>query len=193
VNEYHVFGSRIATTAQIVGKQITVGPFTVIEDHVLLDSGSSNKSIISIGWRCKIKQGVVLRTYGGEIHIGNRVSIGEYSVLAGHSRLIIGDCTIIAAHCYISAANHIFSNDWIIRFQGEISKGINIGKDCWVGGNTMVLDGVNIGDGCVVGAGSVVTKNLPPNTICRGNPCQVVRTREPFLKSEENGNEIRTS
>jgi len=191
MNEYHVFGSIISTAAQIIGKQITVGSFTVIEDHALLDSGHSNKSMISIGCRCKIKQGVVLRTYGGEIRIGNRVSIGEYSVLAGHSSLIIGDCTIIAAHCYISAANHIFSNDEIIRFQGETSRGINIGKDCWIGGNTMILDGVDIGDGCVVGAGSVVTTSLPPNTICRGAPCQKVRTREPFPKWEVTRNEIR--
>lgn len=185
MNEYHVFASRISTGAQIVGKRIAVGPFTVIEDHVLLDSEYGHKSMISIGCRCKIKSGVVLRTYGGEICIGNRVSIGEYSVLAGHSKLAIGDCTIIAAHCYISAANHIFSNDEIIRFQGEISRGIDIGRDCWIGGNTMVLDGVKIGDGCVVGAGSVVTKSLPPNTICRGNPCQVIRIREPFRKLEE--------
>jgi len=135
--------------------------------------------------RCKIKQGAVLRTYDGEIEIGKRVSIGKYSILAGHGNIQIGDCTIIAGHCYISAANHIIDHDNIIRFQGETTKGINIGKNVWIGGNVSILDGVSIGDGCSIGSGAVVTKNLPSNTICFGNPCEVIKTRCSAFKDYE--------
>jgi acetyltransferase-like isoleucine patch superfamily enzyme len=182
---YHKFGPKIALSAKVIGENVKIGPLSIVEDYVCLESGLHDKSQIWIGSRCKIKQGVVMRTYGGEIRISDRVSIGEYSVLAAHSKLTIGSCTIIAAHCYLSAANHIFADDGIIRFQGETTRGINIGDSCWIGGNTMILDGVDIGDGCVVGAGSVVTKSLPAHTLCHGNPCHVVRKREPFPRTED--------
>lgn len=183
--DFHKFKPRIAHTARIVGRRVSIGPFSVVEDDVLLDGGFGDNSQITIGSRCKIKKGAILRAYSGEIRIGNRVAIGEYSILAGHSKLNIGDCTLIAGHCYISAANHMFTTDEIIRFQGETSIGINISSNCWIGGHTTILDGVEIGQGCVVGAGSVVTRSLPGNTICFGNPCKAVRKREPFSIMED--------
>jgi acetyltransferase-like isoleucine patch superfamily enzyme len=41
----------------------------------------------------------------------------------------------------------------------------------------VILDGATIGDGCVVGAGSVVSKALPPFSICFGAPASVRGTR----------------
>jgi len=55
------------------------------------------------------------------------------------------------------------------------AKPIKIGNDCWFGANVTVLPGVSIGNGCVIGAGSVVTKNIPDNSLAFGNPCKVVR------------------
>ena len=42
----------------------------------------------------------------------------------------------------------------------------------------MLMDGIKIGDGCIIGAGSVVTKDIPPNTICVGIPCKLIKKRE---------------
>lgn len=50
-----------------------------------------------------------------------------------------------------------------------------IGNDCWFGANVVVCPGVTIGDNCVIGAGSVVTKDIPANSIAVGNPCRVLR------------------
>ena len=187
-DEYHKFkpviSDKILDTIT-TEERIIIGGFTKIEDYVLLDCGTNNKSKITIGVRCKIKQGAALRTYDGEIEIGNRVSIGKYSILAGHGNIRIGDCTIIAGNCYISAANHIIDHEDIIRFQGETAKGINIGKNVWIGGNVSILDGVSIGDSCIVGAGSVITQNLPQNTICFGVPCKVIKTRCSAFKDYE--------
>lgn len=44
-----------------------------------------------------------------------------------------------------------------------------------LGANVTILPGVSIGDNCVIGAGSVVTKDIPENTIAVGNPCHVLR------------------
>lgn len=39
----------------------------------------------------------------------------------------------------------------------------------------MVIGGVTIGEGCVIGAGSVVTRDIPANSLAAGNPCRVIR------------------
>ncbi|WP_145962980.1 acyltransferase [Mangrovicoccus ximenensis] len=50
-----------------------------------------------------------------------------------------------------------------------------IGRNCFIGGSSLILPGVEIGDGCVVGAGSVVTKSVPPGCVVAGNPAKILR------------------
>lgn len=57
----------------------------------------------------------------------------------------------------------------------EYAKPIEVGNHVWFGGNVVVLPGVKIGDNCVIGAGSVVTKDIPENSVAVGNPCKVIR------------------
>lgn len=52
---------------------------------------------------------------------------------------------------------------------------VNIGDNCWIGGNVTICPGVSIGENTVVGAGSVVTKDIPANCVAAGNPCRVIR------------------
>ena len=171
---YHEFHYKKSATAKVSDKcSNSIGVFTSIDENVLIEDTSDKEGII-IGARCKIKRGVVIRSYGGYVHIGNRVSIGENCIIAGHGGVVIGDYTVIAGMCYISAANHIFSEKCPIRFQGEKAEGIEIGKNVWIGGGTMITDGVKIGEGCVIGAKSLVTNDMPPRTICYGTPCRVI-------------------
>lgn len=57
----------------------------------------------------------------------------------------------------------------------EYAKPIIVGNNVWIGGNVTVLPGVVIGDNCVIGAGSVVTKDIPDNSLAVGNPRKVIR------------------
>ena len=52
---------------------------------------------------------------------------------------------------------------------------MNIGKNVWIGGGSIILPGVSIGDGVTIGAGSVVTHDIPPYTVAVGNPCRVIK------------------
>lgn len=47
----------------------------------------------------------------------------------------------------------------------------------WIGANSVITAGVKVGDGCVIGAGSVVTKDLPPYSVCVGVPAKFLRNR----------------
>ncbi|WP_245864828.1 DapH/DapD/GlmU-related protein [Terribacillus aidingensis] len=52
---------------------------------------------------------------------------------------------------------------------------ITIGNDVWIGGSCVILAGVKVGDNSVVAAGSVVTKDVPANTIVAGSPAKIIR------------------
>jgi acetyltransferase-like isoleucine patch superfamily enzyme len=51
-----------------------------------------------------------------------------------------------------------------------------IGKNCFIGGESIILPGVTIGDNCVIGAGSVVTKDVPARSVVAGNPAKILRS-----------------
>lgn len=60
----------------------------------------------------------------------------------------------------------------------ERTKGdVVIGNDVWIGEDVFITSGVIIGDGCCIGAKSVVTKDLPPYSICVGSPCKPIKMR----------------
>ena len=55
------------------------------------------------------------------------------------------------------------------------SKPIKIGKNCFIGCNSIILKGTVLGDGCVVGAGAVVSGKFEDNCVIAGNPARVIK------------------
>ena len=64
----------------------------------------------------------------------------------------------------------------------DSNSSIIIGNNVFIGSNSVVLPGVKIGDNVVIGAGSIVAKNIPANSIAVGNPCKVIRQKEPYTE-----------
>ena len=118
-------------------------------------------------------------TYGGNITIGDFCSINPYTILYGHGNLSIGNNVLIAAHCVIIPANHIFSDlDSPINSQGLTTKGIIIEDDVWIGAGCRILDGVTVGKGSIIAAGAVVNKDVEPYTIVGGVPAKIIKKRK---------------
>ncbi|MGB9812790.1 MAG: DapH/DapD/GlmU-related protein [Thermovenabulum sp.] len=87
-------------------------------------------------------------------------------------RIYIGKGTYIAPNVGIITANH---NPYNLdeHLPGE---DVIIGKNCWIGMNSVILPGVVLGDRTIVGAGSVVTKSFPDgNCIIAGNPAKIIK------------------
>ena len=80
-------------------------------------------------------------------------------------------CLNIAPGVKIVSANHDAKN-----LNNHIEENpISIGRNVWIGTNSIILPGVSIGDNVIIGAGSVVTKSIPDNSIAVGNPCKVIK------------------
>jgi maltose O-acetyltransferase len=58
---------------------------------------------------------------------------------------------------------------------------VTIHESCHIGARTVILPGVVIGPKTIVGANSVVTRSLPPDTVCAGNPAKVICSLEDYL------------
>lgn len=95
----------------------------------------------------------------------------------------IGDNVFFGPNCMLATPVHPFRyQERNIKFRedgtaydDEYAKPITIGSNCWLASNVVVTGGVTIGEGCVIGAGSVVTRDIPANSLAAGNPCRVIR------------------
>ena len=110
--------------------------------------------------------------FGRNIRVGKRVFINFGCTFMDRGGVTIGDDAFIAPQVQLITENHGLEPD---RRRYITSRPIIIGKNVWIGAGAIILPGVHIGDGAVVGAGSVVTKDVPANTVVVGNPTKPIK------------------
>lgn len=110
--------------------------------------------------------------HGTEITLGERVFINYNAVMLDSGGIRIGDNTKIGPNCGFYTPNH--PTDYIERREPkEKALPIIIGEDCWIAGGVTICPGVTIGDRCIIAAGSVVTKDIPADSLAAGCPAVV--------------------
>jgi maltose O-acetyltransferase len=124
--------------------------------------------------------------YGTNIHIGEDVFFNFNCVILDAAPVTIGSRTQFGPNVQIYAATHPL-NAAARRCGLENAKPVTIGADCWIGGGVIICPGVTIGDRCVLGAGSVVTKDVPDDTLVAGNPAKPIRTLSTTPPRSERG------
>lgn len=115
--------------------------------------------------------------YGERLSIGAGTFVNFNLTALDVAPISIGRDCQIATDVQLLTAEHPLDPD--TRRRGwESARPIVLGDNVWLGGGVIVLPGVSIGGNTVVGAGSVVTRDLPANTVAVGSPARVVRTLE---------------
>lgn len=110
--------------------------------------------------------------YGYNITLGEGTYINFNCNFIDDGLITVGSRTMFGANVTIATVGHPIAPD---MREYMYTSPVNIGNNCWIGAGVTVCPGVTIGDNSVIGAGSVVTKDIPANTIAVGNPCRVVR------------------
>ena len=110
--------------------------------------------------------------HGNGLRIGEHVFINYDCVVLDGGFVTIGAHTLIGPKCQLYTPEHPF--DPIERREPkETARPITIGEDCWLGGGVIVCPGVTIGDRCIIAAGSVVTHDIPADSMAAGVPAKV--------------------
>jgi len=146
---------------------------------------------VSIGKNCKIVSSInragitvfskfkLTALFNSNIKIGDNVSFNGTSISCRTTMIIIGDNTIIAPNVIIVDSDFHSLSPQLARENNHdyaSDRPVLIGKNVWIGMNSVILKGVSIGENTVIAAGSIVTNSLPSNIIAAGNPAKEIRS-----------------
>lgn len=109
------------------------------------------------------------------------IDLTRPSLVEFGNNLDINDNFTIMTHDF---GTYVFRNLYgdFVSSSGRVKLGNNI----YIGRNVTILKGVTIGDNCIIGLGSIVTKNIPANSVACGVPCKVICSLEEYYKRRKN-------
>lgn len=180
-----ISGLKYQKTWQIRGGGIKVNGHSTM----YLIIRKTPKDILQIGKGFKCNNGINTNTIGviqpcvlsvsspGKLIIGDNVGLSG-STIRAQQYVSIGNNVLIGSGCIITDTD-AHPLDWRDRVEGRDtntrSAPVKIGNDVFIGARSIILKGVTIGDRAIIGAGSVVSKDVPPDSIVAGNPAKVVK------------------
>jgi maltose O-acetyltransferase len=123
--------------------------------------------------------------YGdGKIYVGENTYFGRYSFILSHP---VGIILKIGKHCAISHGVHIRTeqNKKKAHYKEDLScpplgADIVIGDYVWIGAHSFIRGGITIGSNSIIGANSVVTHDIPANTVYGGVPARFIRYKDSY-------------
>lgn len=113
-------------------------------------------------------------TGGGDIRVGRNVFINQNCTFYDLGGIDIADDVMIGPNVSIITAGHPVAPSE--RRTCVIAKPVVIERNVWIAAGAIIIGGVTVGENAVVAAGSVVTRDVPPNTLVGGNPATIIRS-----------------
>lgn len=113
-------------------------------------------------------------------YLSCRSKIG-YGLQLMPGAIVMSDCNIgdfVILNPKSSVAHDCFIHDGCELSTGATLAGnVTLMENVWIGAGVTVMPRLTIGENSIIGAGAVVTRNIPPNSVCAGVPCRVIRAR----------------
>jgi acetyltransferase-like isoleucine patch superfamily enzyme len=149
-----------------LGAGFTSGRYCRLEAHDVLNK---EQPILIFGADCQINDFV-------HIAAGSLIEIGSNVLIA--SRVFITDLN----HGSYSGVGHSIPESIVVK-RKLFTSPVKIHNNVWLGEGVTILPGVEIGENSIVGANSVVTKDIPANSIACGNPASVIKVYDTVSNS----------
>ncbi len=165
----------------IIGENVIIEHNTVIHNGPRIGKNSRIRANSNIGGDGfgfeRLSDGTPIRfQHLGGVIIGENVEIGALnSIVRGTlSDTIIGD--YVKTDNLVHIAHNCFIGDnCLITACAELSGGITLGKNVWIGPNVSLMQKITIGDNSIIGLGAVVLKSVPNNCVYAGNPARFLK------------------
>lgn len=119
-------------------------------------------------------------THNGNLTIENNVNITQNVLISSDAKIHIGEYSLIGENVSIRDSNHGIKRGTEIQKQTVNSETITIGKDVWIGANSIILKGSNLANHSVIGANSLVNHkcNIQEYDIYAGSPARLIKKRK---------------
>lgn len=163
----------------VIGRDTLIGPSVIFGPRVTVESGAEIKGFCHLEG-CHISRGAQVGPFarlrpGAElaedVHVGNFVeiknSILDEGVKVGHLTYL-GDAQV-GEHTNIGAGTITCNYDGVMKHRTVI------GKNAFIGSDTMLVAPVTVGDAALTGSGSVITEDVAPGAVAIGRARQVVK------------------
>jgi acetyltransferase-like isoleucine patch superfamily enzyme len=150
--------ARIAPCVQITCREFTSGKLLYLGDGANVGYGGTLTST-------------------ARVRIGNRVTIGQHTILNANCAIEIGDNVGTGSYLAIWTHGYHFGHGPLSGFEPRFDP-VRIGQNVWLGFHVTILPGVSIGENTIIAAGSVVTASLPANVLAGGVPAKVKKALE---------------
>jgi len=152
-----------------IGNGVEIGNYVIIEDDVEIGDGTIIKNYVELRKNTKI---------GKNCYIDSRVSTSGNCVIGDNVTLRYS--VIIARGCEIGDGSYLCPRVMTNNLDTGKSQvgGAKIGKDCFIGTNTVLQHGITLGDNVVTGSLSFVNKSIPSNEIWIGSPAKFYAKNE---------------
>lgn len=128
-----------------------------------------------VGERCWIEPPLHANWGGRHVRLGSDVYANFGLTLVDDGPIEIGDHVMFGPNVVITTGGHPVLPQLRLH-AAQFNLPVRIGNNVWVGSGAQIMPGVSIGDNSVIGAGSVVTRDIPADSVAVGSPCRVVRT-----------------
>ncbi len=134
-------------------------------------------SHVTIGKKVRVHSGCKIKARKGSVlTLEDGVKFNYNCIIACHECISIGAGTVFGPSAYVYDHDHDYRHP--LLEDRYLSNPVTIGKECWIGANTVILRGSSIGDHCVIGAGCVIKGDVPAGSV-------VTQKREMLLRSLE--------
>lgn len=185
----HIHNFAIQYHRWLLGKQLQIKGLFFMSHKATITAAAQNAQFITYGLDLKEYSRINLNSDDSYIFTGTGVVINCFcNINVWHGRLLLGNNVLFNNYCSVNCMEEITigDNTWFgegVRLydhnhryrdtnlpftsQGMSTGKIQIGSNCWIGSNTIILQNVTIGDNCVIGANNLIHRSIPPGTVVK--------------------------